>query len=322
MSRVPPSNVAAPLVSIIVPTYRHRDYVIRTLQSVRAQTFTDYELIVVNDGSPDDTEAVLEPLLRDGTITRYIRQPNAGQGAARNRGIGESRGEFLQILDDDDLIPPDKLAWQVDILRSRPEVGVVYGFPQPVDEHGDATPPRDAYNRLPDWPFDAPTGDVYTPMTRRCWLVSPGQALIRRAVLAGEMFDPAIRGCDDWDLWLRIAERWQFHFEKRVALFYRLHRGNASRDTLAMRRNDFLLLKKHLLRNLRVPGRLILIARRYGAFLSVTPTMMLEQAERDLGDGSHALAHAKLDYAARFRPHLWLSPRFRSLVRAAKNEVA
>src|SRR4051794_22002333 len=116
-----------PLVSVIIPTYKHRDYVLRTLESVFAQTFTDYEIIVVNDGSPDDTADVLRPLVEAGRI-RYIEQPNAGQASARNRGIAEARGEFIAMLDDDDLWPAGKLEWQVAEMHRDSDAVVIYGF--------------------------------------------------------------------------------------------------------------------------------------------------------------------------------------------------
>lgn len=306
-----------PTVSVVVPTYNHRDYVVHSLQSVWAQTFTDYELIVVNDGSPDDTGAVLAPYVRDGRITRYIEQPNQGQGAARNRGIAEARGEFIALLDDDDALPIDKLAWQVGALRANPNAGVVYGFPQPVDENGAPVEPLDPYGNPLPWPWTSPTGDVYAPMTERCWLVSPGQAMIRKSVLDAKPFDAAIRGCDDWDLWLRIAEKWEFLFVERSALLYRLHIGNASQDTLAMRRNDFRFLHKHLLRNLFRPKRLRLITYRYLAFVRWTPSAMIEQARADIEANRMGTARAKLQFALLLRPYLFARGWFRILWRQA-----
>src|SRR3954470_24757434 len=99
-----------PAVSVVIPTYRHRDYVLRTLDSVFAQTYRDFEVIVVNDGSPDDTNRRIRPLVSAGRI-RYIEQANAGQAAARNTGIAHARGRYIALLDDDDLWPADKLAW-------------------------------------------------------------------------------------------------------------------------------------------------------------------------------------------------------------------
>src|SRR5439155_3912895 len=115
-----------PTVSIIIPTYNHRQYVLETLESVFAQTLADREIIVINDGSPDDTAEVLRPLAASGRI-RYIQQANAGPSEARNRGLAEARGRFVAFLDDDDLWPADKLAWQVEALQHAPEAALIYG---------------------------------------------------------------------------------------------------------------------------------------------------------------------------------------------------
>src|SRR5260370_24652309 len=104
-------------VSVVIPAYRHRDFVLATLDSVFSQAFTDYEVIVINDGSSDDTTELLRPLAASGHI-RYFEQANAGQATSRNRGIHAARGEFIALLDDDDLWPPDKLEWQVEALRA------------------------------------------------------------------------------------------------------------------------------------------------------------------------------------------------------------
>ena len=98
-----------PRVSIVIPTYQHCDFILRTLSSVFEQSLGDYEIIVVNDGSKDDTATVLAPLVDAGRIT-YIEQENRGQSHARNVGLSRARGEYIAFLDDDDIWPPEKLA--------------------------------------------------------------------------------------------------------------------------------------------------------------------------------------------------------------------
>jgi glycosyltransferase involved in cell wall biosynthesis len=116
--------MSAPVVSLVMPSYDHRKFVLGTLEPVLAQSFTGYEVIVVNDGSPDDTAGLLRPLVETGRI-RYFEQENAGQPAARNRGLAECPGEFIAFLDDDDAWPADTLEWQVELLRTHaPAVGV------------------------------------------------------------------------------------------------------------------------------------------------------------------------------------------------------
>jgi glycosyltransferase involved in cell wall biosynthesis len=110
--------MTAPLVSVVVPTYNQPVLLEQTLHSVFEQTLTDYEVVVVNDGSTDDT---LKQLTKYGDRIRVVTQPNAGVGAARNRGIDEARGTYVALLDHDDLWRPNKLQIQVDFLKSHPE---------------------------------------------------------------------------------------------------------------------------------------------------------------------------------------------------------
>jgi glycosyltransferase involved in cell wall biosynthesis len=208
------------VVSVIVPTFRHCDYVPQTLNSVFSQTFTDHEVIVVNDGSPDDTGAVLRPLAEAGRI-KYIEQANAGQAAARNRGLAEARGEYVAFLDDDDLWPADKLAWQVRRLSDDAALSLVGGS---------------AYAFKPDgsraWHQVVSTGPMtFEQVFVRCPFSSPGQTLIRRSHLeAIGGFDPSIRGADDYDLYMRLIKVGPFFGDGRDALHYRVHDGNASRN--------------------------------------------------------------------------------------------
>src|ERR1044071_9954613 len=116
-----------PTVSVVIPTYKHPRYILETLDCVFQQTFTDLEVIVVNDGSPDNTADLLKPLAESGRI-KYIEQANAGQAVARNRGIERATGQYVAILDDDDLWPADKIEWQVRELQSHPEAALVYGY--------------------------------------------------------------------------------------------------------------------------------------------------------------------------------------------------
>jgi glycosyltransferase involved in cell wall biosynthesis len=222
-----------PTVSIIIPTYKHRAYVAATLESVFAQTFRDYEVIVVNDGSPDDTAAVLAPFARDGRI-RYFEQANAGQAAARNKGLAEACGEFIAFLDDDDLWPPDKLQWQVDALQSARWVavggnGVVFADrPKP--------PNPESGNRA-----EITIEDAF----RGCPFMSPGQVLIRTSALRtlnGIASD--IWGCDDYDLWIRLASLGPIGKVDRCALFYRSHASNASLNHIRMFTNGLEVIRR------------------------------------------------------------------------------
>jgi len=227
--------MSGPKVSIVIPSYRHRDFVLRTLASVFEQTMTDYEIIVVNDGSPDDTAALLAPLVEAGRI-QYFEQSNQGQSKARNFGIERARGKYVALLDDDDLWPIDKLQWQVSYLDDNPDVGMVGGTLQAIDEHGafrwkgSFFPVIDFEGLFAENPF-----------------LSPGQTLIRSDLLkrVGGM-NPTIWGADDWDLWFRIAKVSRIVMLDRLSLYYRLHPGNASKQTARLLKAACETLETHL----------------------------------------------------------------------------
>ena len=224
-----------PAVSVIIPTYKHRDFVLATLDSVFAQTFTDYEVIVINDGSPDDTAALLRPLAEAGRI-RYIEQENTGQSLARNRGIAAACGEFIALLDDDDLWPPDKLAWQVDAMGRHPDAGVIAGPADVMDANNGFMYKTPLFSEM-----------VFEKSFEGSPILTPGMTLIRAEVLEQVGgFNPDIWGADDWDLWLRISKSHRILMEDQNALFYRKHAGNASKNLCRMFDNCWRVLEIHL----------------------------------------------------------------------------
>jgi glycosyltransferase involved in cell wall biosynthesis len=226
-----------PQVSVIIPTYGHRDYVLQTLGSVFSQTFSDYEIIVINDGSPDDTAQLLAPLAAAGRI-RYFEQPNAGQSNARNRGLREARGEFIALLDDDDIWPADKLSWQVQFMQDNPGVGAVAG--DRVWWDGVSQPP-------PARPETGPRLLTAESLFSGNPIASPGQVLLRRKLveeLGG--FDPRIWGADDFDLWFRICRVSRYELYDRIALLYRAHASNASRHLDRMLANTRRVMEWHV----------------------------------------------------------------------------
>lgn len=223
-----------PLVSVVIPTYNHENHVLETLRSVFAQTFTDYEIIVINDGSSDNTARVLRPLVSEGKI-RYFEQLNGGQASARNHGLRHVRGEFIALLDDDDLWPPDKLEWQVAMLQ-RSDVPLIGGavalFKTGEPAHLHLAPRVDSM-RLAE-------------LADGCPFVSPGQTLIRNSALQQiGGFDTSIWGVDDFDLYLRLEHLGELKSCQRVSLLYRLHPGNASKNRKRMLKGNCQVINRH-----------------------------------------------------------------------------
>jgi glycosyltransferase involved in cell wall biosynthesis len=185
-----------PAVSVVIPLYNARAFIQETIQSVLEQTWKDYEIVVIDDGSIDDSQEAIRPF---GGRLRYIRQENGGVAKARNRGIAESNGRYVALLDHDDLWHPSKLGKQVAVLEQRSEVGMVVTDVAHIDGKGHAMGvigtgynPSETFARL---------------FVRGC-VPTPSAAMIRRSVLnAIGGFDEDFRsaGLDDHELWTRIA---------------------------------------------------------------------------------------------------------------------
>jgi len=295
-----------PQVSVIIPTYRWRGYLPDTLDSVFRQTFTDFEVIVINDGSPDDVAALLCPLIESGRI-RYFEQENAGPAAARNRGIVEARGEFLAFLDDDDLWPPDSLEWKVAHLKAKPAAVLVYGGVSLM--HGDL-PDSEAEVQPEEM---APSGAVRQEFLTRNWLHSPGQALFRTVAVRGiGGLDCGIWGADDYDLYIRLAELGEFLYVPRRALYYRCHADNASKNAWRMYCGTSLVREKHLGR-FPSPANMALWLANFRFWGSVFGPRLSTGAELALQGGDKGTARQMWWQAVRAQPTLLRRRQFLTL---------
>ncbi len=214
-----------PTVSVIIPTYNRADYVLETLASVFAQTYPDYEIIVVDDGSTDDTRAVLAPLAQSGTI-RYVFQENQGESAARNHAIHLAEGEFLAFLDSDDLMLPAKLQKQASFLAAHPEMGLVHSCFNRFNNRGEDLGYRDTSHL---------TGWVY-PEILLDWsvLIPPSTVMVRKEVLEDVGgFLAGMRWGPDLDLWRRVTRKYPIGMIPESLTKMRFHAGSISSDKVA-----------------------------------------------------------------------------------------
>lgn len=242
-------------ISVVIPCHDAEGFLDDAVRSVFDQTYNDWELVIVDDGSTDATGSIADTwTTRDGRISA-VHQPHRGLSAARNAGLRASSGCFLQFLDADDLLLPQKLASQIEFFDRHPEVAVVFGRGESGSAF-DCPPPR---------------GDFVSELlTRNALLVN--SALIRR-----QLFDDVglfsvqstcrypVYGCEDWDLWLRAAVAGHaFAYRDDLVVENRSHDANMSRDTLRMKRSALWVLteaqafEKHL----RFRDRLILRHQR------------------------------------------------------------
>jgi glycosyltransferase involved in cell wall biosynthesis len=184
-----------PLISVIIPTFNRAAWVREAVDSVLAQSFQDFELLVVDDGSTDTTGEALIPY---GDRLRYIYQTRQGVSAARNRGLEMAAGEWLAFLDSDDFWLPQKLETQVDFLNRNPQAEICQTEEIWV-RHGRRVNPRKKHRK--------PSGDIFAPSLTLC-LVSPSAVMLKKSLLLEVgVFDRSLPACEDYDLWLRISCR-------------------------------------------------------------------------------------------------------------------
>jgi glycosyltransferase involved in cell wall biosynthesis len=191
-------------VSVIIPTYNRAGRLLRAICSVLYQTFTNYEVLVVDDGSDDGTADCLKPV-RDH-IT-YIQHPyNMGVSAARNRAIKASRYPFIAFLDSDDYWLPRKLSTQMAFFEENPEA-VACQTEEIWIRKGIRVNPGKRHLK--------PSGDIFVPSLKLC-LVSPSAVMLKRSLLDEVgLFDEGLPACEDYELWLRISSRYPIHLVPR-----------------------------------------------------------------------------------------------------------
>ncbi len=196
-------------ISIIIPTYNRADFLKEAIDSVLAQNYQDFELLIVDDGSIDHTRELIS---RYGERVRYLYQENQGVSSARNRGIRSSSGQYVAFLDSDDLWLPEKLEQQLAVMRQQPELrlchteeiwirrGVRVNQKKKHQKHG---------------------GYIFPYCLPLC-VISPSSVLLRRNVFDDVgYFDEVLPACEDYDLWLRITQHYPVHFIETPLLMKR-----------------------------------------------------------------------------------------------------
>lgn len=224
-----------PTVSVIIPSYNHAHFLPFSVESVLRQTFADYEIVIVDDGSTDNSQQVVAQY-SDSRI-RYIFQKNKGLAGARNTGIREARGEYLAFLDADDLFAETKLEVQVGWLRDHPSAGLVAGGWNLIDDKGHIL---EVYHPGPDFP----------DMSLKGWLrdchVCPVSLLVRRDwVVKIGGFDETLRQVEDWDMWLRLAYAGcPMGWVDEIVCSYRLSAGQMTKNAAVQKYSSVQMMDK------------------------------------------------------------------------------
>jgi len=230
-----------PRVSVIVPAYNAARYLRAAIESVRSQTYDDWELIIIDDGSTDDTRLVAQSYAAVlGMKLRYVYQPNRGLPAARNTGIRQARGEFIAILDADDVWLPARLERGVALIDRSPRIGLVHSRIARIDANG-------AVICVPVFPPKRYlSGKIAIHiLTRRGGMACPTVLFRKRCLDISGFFDEAMGATEDRDLWFRIAEHFEVAFVDEVLAYSRVTPGSMSSDPERMLKWQLFFVHKH-----------------------------------------------------------------------------
>jgi glycosyltransferase involved in cell wall biosynthesis len=213
--------MSARKVSVILPTWNRAPLLGTAIESVIEQSYQDLELIVVDDGSGDDTERVVRRYQDSDARVRYLRQEHRGISAAMNAGIRAAAGQLIARIDSDDRWLPDLLETEVSVLEARPAIGLVYSRGQWMDQ--DLNPLATTVGQPPHFPDDTLGSMLWGDATCNITVVARRECFDR----AG-FFDESLATSEDWDMWLRTAFHYDFVFVDRVLAHVRRHEGSAT----------------------------------------------------------------------------------------------
>ena len=226
----------ATFASVIITTYNRAHLVTKSIESVLSQTFKEYEIIVVDDGSTDGTKGLLEERYA-GKIIYIGKKKNEGLSAARNTGIEASKGKYIAFLDDDDLWLPEKLELQVNLMQKKPFLGLVYCGYYGVNKTGGVLREVKPTKR----------GKIFDDILLSNCLGPPSASLVKKEVFAkAGYFDENLSSSEDWDMWLRVSKLYEIDFVNRPLVKYRIHGYSMSKNMLTMEKTTFSVLNKYL----------------------------------------------------------------------------
>jgi glycosyltransferase involved in cell wall biosynthesis len=222
-----------PKVSVVIPAYNAITYLPEAVDSVLRQTYTDFEALIIDDGSSDQT-ADWASQIADSRV-KLISQENKGLPGARNTGIIQAQGEYIAFLDADDLWTPTKLEKQVHCLENNPTVGLVHTWMLLVDEHGKSTGRVMKSNA---------EGDAWKQVVEKNVIACPSVMVRRYCFETVGLFDRNLRSIEDWDMWIRIAARYPFAVIKETLAYYRQLPSSMSKNCQVMEQAFRIVIEK------------------------------------------------------------------------------
>jgi len=218
-----------PSVTVVIPTYNAAGFIEETLRSVLGQTFGDFEVIVIDDGSTDETCSIASAM---GAKVRVLKQKRAGVCVARNRGLHEARGRYICFLDHDDVWHREKLSRQLEAFDRDPDLALIHThmLRWHEDTAGGYPPSQTLFEEHPSTELDADqSGWAYHHLLVDSFILTSTAMMRVDAVREVGAFDPALPYSEDWDLWLRLSRKWRFAKLRGAFALYRQHRLQGSR---------------------------------------------------------------------------------------------
>lgn len=227
-----------PKVSIIIPAYNSSRFISEAIKSIFNQTFKDFEIIVIDDGSTDDTKDVLKPFIHQ---IQYIFKENGGVASARNVGIRMSKGKYIAFLDYDDIWLPNKLELQVQILDTCPQVGLVHT--DNLFLINNETSSHTCKSKIKDKKLLS--GRIFKSLLMQKFFLTCSTVMVRKVCFDKVgLFDISLPPADDFDMWLRITKEWDCAYIDIPLVKYRIHSSNISRNHQKMHSATFAVLTK------------------------------------------------------------------------------
>jgi glycosyltransferase involved in cell wall biosynthesis len=224
-----------PRVTILLTCYNHFEYLPECLDGVLAQTFTDYEILALDDGSTDGTREWLKEREAEGKLRCIFNEQNLGTYATLNVGLGKAKGEFIAVLNDDDLWAGAKLERQIAMFDSNERLGLVHTSGWFIDGQGNKVEGEPLGFAFPS----TRTGEILHDLMHHNQIITSSALVKRECFEKLGPFDPSYYGCGDWNMWLRVAREYHIGFVDEPLTFYRVHETNASRNIEKMLDDDY-----------------------------------------------------------------------------------
>ena len=241
--------MSQPLVSVIIPTYNHQRYIIECVDSVLNQTFTNTQIIIINDGSKDDTDRIIKDFLvqKQHLNIEYYSKANEGLCKTINFGLTKSKGDYVAVLASDDIWQKNKLEKQIDFLEKNSMIGLVYsdafiikGVTKTDIKYSDYKPKLNYYFKN-----SIQNIDIYKSLLTENFVLATTVVLRKSVIEDIGFFDESIP-IEDFDMWLRISKKYPFGYIDLPLAYYRVHDTNMSNNTMLMIKGTAKTISKHL----------------------------------------------------------------------------